>query len=385
MSIVRSLLIKIGFQNDRSSFNAAEKSVSRFKTKAVAAAGAISYAFVKVASYFTNFASNILDTNEFSKHIGIAIDDLYALQRAAQKVARIEEKDFQTALGNIQKMFNDLRMGAGGELQHIADYTGIQVDRINDTAQTIFFKFLGYLQGINSEAERSRIAENLFKGVDFKKFANLAGNMERFTDSAKDFAENGQKISGQITQLEGYIEAVNELGIAWQNFVVGISSHVIPVIQDLISPLSQVFGYVKDISNIVKFSKDFWGTIFTGDIEGFKENAKFGSKILDAPFAAVGSAASGAGKFISDLISENLGPFWQRFVDYAEGRDRHPDFMRPGMAGGAPNVTVNNEINVPAGTTEEQAQYTADRIQRTIDESIDNTWRMIQYNYPTVE
>lgn len=377
MAIVRSLLIKIGFVNDRAAQSQADKAISTFKRKALLAASAITYAFTRVASYFSDFANKILDTDEFSKHIGVAIEQLYAMQKAAEKVARIEEKDFQTAITNIQKMFVDLKTNSNYELQEIADALGFKVDRINDNGASLFQKILNGLANVRAESERSRIAENIFKGVDYRKFASLASNMDKFAEATKEFAKSGQEIKESLQSFKDYADSIRELTQAWEAFVVTISKNVIPVLRELIDPLKQVF-------DLVRFSGNFWKTIFKGDLEGFKSNLKVGSKLLDPAFETVGNAATGTTKFIGDALSGFFGPWFKSINDYVENREGYQYNPVPTM-GGSPQVTVNNEISVSPGTTSEQAQYMADQISQVVEESINTTFRQIQYNNPVVE
>lgn len=378
MSIVRSLLIKVGFANDRQSESNANRSINRFKSRALLAASAIGYAFGRVASYFNDFANNILDTDLFAKHIGIAIEDLYALQKAAQKVARIEEKDFQTAIGNIHRMFHDLKVGASGELQAISDSLGIQLDRVNDNGATIFNKILTALSQVEDASQRSRIAENIFKGVDYKKFASLAGNMTEFASATKEFASQGKEVGESLGTLNDYVQAVNSLNQAWQSFVVTIAKDVIPVLTQLLGPLEQVF-------ELAKVSGNFYKTIFQGNLQGFKDNLKEGSRLLDPVFESIANAAKGTGRFLSSALEDYGKPAFQSVVDYVENKEGYSYSNGISNPMGSPNVTINNEITVPNGTTEDQAKFIADSIQRTIEDSIQSTFMQIQYNNPVVE
>lgn len=379
MAIVRELLIRVGLVGDKKSASQVEKSISTFKKRALIAVSAITFAFQRVSNFFSDFATRILDTDEFSRHIGLAIEDLYALQKAASSVARVEERDFRIALGNIQKMFFDLRTGANQELDLIAHYLGFNIDTINDDGTTIFLKILHGLSKVEDAAERSRIAENIFKGTDFAKFATLAGSMEKLAEETKKFSASGNAISGQIERLKAYEKSVRSLKDAWDDFVISASEHLIPVLTGMLQALKDFTPAFEEVFTSLKAIKDFWGSIFDfwgataqADWEGIKESSRRMSNsltALDDSLTRVQRQAAENQQGTSQIAISPEGKVLRQGIDYF----------------GAPPINITNEIRVPEGTTTEQAAYMMDEIGRVVQDSIMSAFMQIQHENPLVE
>jgi len=103
MSIVRSLLIKIGFQTDKSSVNQANRTVDRFKSKFALIAASATYAATKVVGFFNSIANSLLDADDLSKALGISLEQLIAIQKAASNF-RIDETQISGALNTLNEL-----------------------------------------------------------------------------------------------------------------------------------------------------------------------------------------------------------------------------------------------------------------------------------------
>lgn len=385
MAIVRELLIRVGLVGDKKKAAQVEKSIQGFAKRATIAIGAITYAFQRVVSSFSDFANRILDTNEFSQHIGLAIEDLYALQKAATKVARIEEKEFQSALGNIQKMYFDLRTGASQELDLIAYYLKFSLDRTQDDATTIFLKILNGLSKIKDESARSNIAKNIFKGLDFSKFSALAGDMEKLAEETKNFSKSGIEISKSIDGLKEYEQSVRSLKDTWDEFVLAAAKDIVPALTDILNAVKSFTPAISPLIKSLSAIKDFWvgfSDFLKGGFTGDWKDTESGVKKMH-------SSLINLDKSLSETAEAIFGPHKRDLrrhpaLDYLfDGRGRLIKHGSTTMS--TPSVTISNEINVPPGTTESQAQFMSERIGQVVQEAINQTFMQIQHENPLVE
>lgn len=381
MAIVRSLLIKIGFVSDRQSESAANKVVDRLKRRYLVAASAITYAFSRLTSFFSDLAEGTLDANDLAKSLGVSLKEVVQIQQALNRF-RIDPKQTTQVLENLNGLLRDFRTRQGTRLKEIAEYLKFNIDEENDNALTIFTKILEGLSKVETEAKRIDLARIIF-GEDLKvKISDVSKDMEGFKTLMGSFEQLGNEIQKSVQDLREYQQAVNDIAQAWQQFVLDISKDILP-------GLKSILGALKDAFEYLKFVKTFYSTLFKGDTQGFLDNAKKGSDLLGigsgSLWESIKSGFSGVGRVSSDLFSLSVGSWWDRFKEYAEnGPGYNYNGMTQAMVG-APNITVNNDISVPPGTSEEQAQNIADAIRRSIDESINSTFRTIEYNNPVVE
>lgn len=377
MAIVRELLIRLGFQTDKKAINATNQAITGFKTRFAIAATAATYAFSKITQFFGDIATATLDSAELAKTLGVSLKELTAIQAAAQQVGRLDFKQTSQAFSGLNKMLNNFRTGADQTLQEIARGLKFEVDR-EGGPQKLFDQILTGLSQIATEQERIRISSNIFGDELGPKIAALATNIDAFKESTKNFADVGAEAEKQLPAFRAYEQSVNALTQSWTKFTLAISQTVFPVLQKLIEYLT--------------IMSDFARSVFTLDGSGVKSSLNAASSLLDPLFEKTGL------NNISDFFKKNVfggqsalngldGSFLQRLKDYAENKPgyQYQGFLNPAMAGGAPNITNNIDISVPPGTTAEQAEYMSTQIKNAVRESVDDTFREIQYNNPQVE
>lgn len=372
MSIVRSLLIKVGFVTDKTTIHQADRAIAGFKTRFAIAAGAAAYAFTKITSYFSEIAAATLDADTLARSLGISLVEFTKLQKAAESF-RISDKQFSALFTDLNKKLVNFRYRLDGELLKLSQAFDFNPDSIQNVTQ-LFDAVISKLQSIENDQQRKNFAEIFFPGLG-QQLSDLAKNADNFRDRASGFQQFAEELQKSIPKLSQYEESVRGLNNVWQDFVITISKDVIPWLVTLI-------GYLTPAINLLKTVGNFWSTLFKGDKEGFKESLKMGSNQLNPVFEGISSSFQGAKNTLTGLISDIFSPAWQRFIDYSENRDYA---MSPAMAMGAPMVTNNIDVQVAPGTTEQQAQYMSDRIEQQVEESIFNTFRQIQNNNPMVE
>lgn len=375
MAIVRELLIRLGFQTDKKAINETNRAITGFKTRFAIAATAATYAFKVIKDFFGDIATATLDADELSRTLGVSLNELRAMQQVAQQF-RIRPEQLAGAFTIIQKDLNEFRQGFG-RLPEIARQLGIEISK--DTGpKELFDRYIQAIRGIENEQERIRIASALFGQELGAKISDLSQDYDSFKQAVREAYEQLEKQPDILPQAKAFEKSINSLSDSFNRLAQSLSTVVFPVLQFLIDQLTA-------LSDLVK-------SVFTGDLSGIKGALNSASKSLDPLFEFTRLNK------VSDWFKDTFfggqsalngidGSFLNRVNDYIENKPgyQYQGFLSPAMAGGTPNVTNNIDISVPAGTTEEQAEYMSNQLQQAIDASIMNTYYQIQNNNPVVE
>lgn len=376
MSIVRSLLISIGFVNDKKAINETNNAITGFKTRFALVATTAAYAFKVVKDFFTDIASATLDSEELAKSLGTSLNELTALQQAAQKF-RIKPEQFSGALSILQKDLFDFKQGFG-RLPELARQVGIEISR-ETNAIGLFDQILEKLRGIDDEQERIRVASNIFGRELGARFSNLSQNIDGFKESVKQAYVELESLPDITEDAKKYEDAVNGLGNAFDRLVRQLGKFVFPALEGL-------FNYLEILSR-------FYGSLFSGDFSGVKRVLNDASGLLDPLFEKTGlnkvsdffKGLFGGNSLLNSIDQESIN----RLLKYVENREQtqQAPFTGYGNPFGGWASTVENkiDINMPQGTSGEQAIFLGNQIERMISDSINATFQEIQYNNPQVE
>lgn len=375
MAIVRELLIRLGFQTDKKAINETNRAITGFKTRFAIVATAATYAFKVIKDFFGDIATAILDSDELSRSLGISLNELRAMQQAAQKF-RISPDQFAGVFSVLQKDLNEFRQGFG-RLSEIARGLGIEISR--DTGpKELFNRYIEAIRGIENEQERIRIASQVFGDQLGAKISDLSMHFEDFKDSVKDAYNQLENLPDVLDNAKKFEEAANRLSISWNKFSQSLSTTIFPVLETLLNLLTSI--------------SDIASSLFTSEEGSVKKALTSASKALDPLFEFTGAdkisnwfknTFFGGQSALSGLDSN----FFGRVKDYVENKPgyKYQGFLTPPMSGGAPNVTNNIEITVPQGTTAEQAESMSTQVQQAVESAVMSAFTQIQNNNPVVE
>jgi len=372
MSIVRSLLIKIGFVTDKQAVNSANKAVDRFKLRFALIASAATYAFSKVTSFFNNIATKALDASDLSKKLNITLSEIIAIQRAAANF-RLDDKEIAGSFSRLNQMLFGFRTKTNMELIFLKKGVGdFEIDA-NENVITLFQKFLVGLKNVAVESERIRLAEGIFGDGVGAKIAEIAKNLDKFNENVQSFIPDAKIIENTIEDIKNYTTAINELTIAWESFATQIGIKVFPV-------FTKLLNYFKNdlLPEINLVNKALYDLFFNYSFDKFKELGQRNLSLLKKD----------KDKFL-DFI-DNLKGKLQPVANYIENRneDALDSYMYPknSFAGvGVPVIEINNEFNLPPGTSQEAINFIAEGIESEIRTGVYQVFREIQYNNPQVE
>lgn len=379
MSIVRSLLVSVGFKIDKQSIRTSERAIGSFKVGLAGITAAATYAFAQVARFLSQISSAAIEADDLSRALGISLKEFSQLQRASAGFG-LDEKEFSSALSSLNRLLLGFRQGTNSELSQIAYYTGLDITRAGITAKEMFVEILSYISTLRTESDKLRVAENIF-GLGTQgsaRLVDISKNLEGFESAILEAESFGDSVESSLPGLKEYNLAVRDLIQALKELAFELSAVILPAIRSLTSAL-------RIVSRLSKILLDNFNAILNADFKTFKDRLvdafDLASPLLlevkNIPSIA-GSIVEGIGRFAGDALKFILP---DRLQNAALG-------FNSGLAGSpsmSSSLIVNNEINVPAGTSESQAQYIADQIQQTVDDSIYNTFRQIQYNNPMAE
>lgn len=336
MSIVRELLISVGFKVDNKGANNVNKSIGRIISRYRLMALAAVYAFSRVARFFTGMAKEITDADTLARRLNITLAEIAAIQRAGLEFG-FDEKQINSVLTTVNKLFEEMRSGSGDTLKNISKSLNFEVDEVQDNVVSILFKIL---QGLNDnlihESDRLRVSGTIF-GEDLSRtISDVSKNLDAFRIAIKNFSEYGKQVEASTPDFERYQKAVSDFSNAWRDFMERLTTTLLPT-------FTFIFDRLTDILNSFRANPNY-------DPNGYK---KYVPQFLND---------------IDDYFKSLLPASW---------------FSQSALA--TPNITINNDISVPPGSTEDQAKFMSEEISQRVQDTIDNSWRQIQNNSPMVE
>jgi len=376
VSIVRSLLVRIGFITDKKGVNSANTAIKGITRNFTLAATAATFLARKVFSFFNDVAQASLEADGLARTLGISIEQLNALNKGFKKFD-FNDAQINAVLRNVNKRFNEFRIGAINDIELVASGLDFEVNR--NTGPLKFLKdYLIALGDVGSETERIRIATVDFGEEIGPLLSNLSQDVNGLdTAITKAFTEN-HDLSESTESLKLYRQSVNELNEAWDNFIISLSGNVIPALTILLKYLTGISDVVSGILRLdgtaiskgvnkisAAFDPIFEGTILGRTSDYFK--SFFGGKSL---FNAVTDP---------DAL--------KRFSDYAENKEgyQYSGFFNPALSANSMGVTNNIEINVPPGTNLDQSEGIAGIVTDALREFVWNLFSQIQNDNPQVE
>lgn len=337
-SIVRSLLVSIGFKVNKSDEKKVNNSIEKVKSNLTVLYSsslflysqlfrALSRAFSQVSSVFSGF----LDTKEFSSSIDLAVREVESLEKAFSDF-RIGGDEFRSIFQRLQKDIDDFRIGEG-RLPQLLFTTGIQFSP-DEGVLGLFTKLIEYIRVFREEDKRG-IINAIFPESNVERIKQLAASFDTFRESVRD-AYNQLRDSPDITeQASEYERKVNDLSRAWMRFSRDLVSIVYPSLKFILDVLNNIISVADYVINDFKAS----------DIP----------KILD-PFSNIGND------------------------DYSVimGRER----LRFSPA----NTNINTEINLTVSQSAvEDIDSLANTLKEQIDEALLRSYKEIQYDNPVIE
>lgn len=355
-SIVRSLLVNVGFVTDRKSVAQTDRAIAGVKTRFALTASAIALAGSQVINFLNSLSANAKNIDNLSRSLGISVNELLAMEKAASNIG-IDAGSFQNVLRITDALFQDFRQG-GSRLREFARGLRIEIDP-KGNAQDALNAILNGLRNIENEQDRIAVAREYFPGLGVQ-VSDLAKDFDQFNASTQEFLKSQGDISSVVDGLKEYDKAITSIGNSitafTQNFVVTFAP-ALRGIADLLSSITDLYGGL--------ISKD--GNKIAGAL-------KKGSEVIDRVDPGVIPAVRGFFTTVGTELNRD-------FTESESPLARIP-YNAPG---GAANMTNNIDITVPPGTTEEQANFISESIINAIDDRIFSTFMNIQSNNPVVE
>ena len=148
MSIVRSLLIKIGFQTDKKALANVNRSIEGFKTRFAIAAASVGFALKKAFDLFDNLAASTIQAQNFAKYLGVSLKEMIQLQKAFKGFG-IDENQFNHIFDKLNQLLVDFRTGANNELRKIARDLNFEIQADAGPIQLLF----DILKGLSDKNE----------------------------------------------------------------------------------------------------------------------------------------------------------------------------------------------------------------------------------------
>lgn len=357
MTVVRELTTVLGFVVDKKGVEEFNRTIIGFKTKFAIAATAAAAFVAKTLEFFNDISNATLDANDLAKSIGISFQEFIKLRRAAEDF-RIDPKNFESALRSLSKMLREAKYGMG-DLANIAYYTGIEFrDKFTGEVKNARDLFIDILKRINearTETEKFSIAKFFFGEEDaqkFIKFAQEAGdNLDVLTGKYANYAKS----------LEDSLPAFEDVNKSIRSFWNTFESFKMAFVEDILPAITA------------------------------------GVKVLEVVMKGIGYVArgiKGAFKMVGEGLNRELMADFAEIPDFeVQATQKINRIMENQAAKSAPaaiteqnfNIDTKIEMQVPAGTTEQQQVILRETVDEAIKGALIDQVREIYNNNPQVE
>lgn len=372
--IVRELFIRLGFVKDKASVEEANETVRSFKTRSIVAASAVTFAFAKMFQYLNNISRATLDADQLSRSLGVTVNELNGIIEALKQF-NLSDSDAVSVLTQVNKLTRDFKNGLG-DLPKIARRLRFEPDRDGNAEKTLN-QILLALSKIENEQTRINEAARIFGDSLAAGVADASRDLDNFSRVSSEFSKlTVEELDAQKNAAKEYRQSLNDLNQALLRLSQSVVQHIVPVFTKFVDLITEMVG--------------FYRTLFTGKFDESLDFAKKIGEIVDPVTRPVVDLLSGIKSSALGLFDSGVNAF-DRFKNYAiSDASMRP---APGVAFGGyfsggssgANITVNNEISVPPGTSQETAEYISTEIERNMNRAFRDGFIEIQNDNPQVE
>lgn len=343
MPTVRELVTKLSFQFNRDNLDKFEKSVGSFKKNIVTTAGDVAHFVGKIVDYFVDIGRAPIKLQNIAEAAGIAESELLAMRNAAVQFG-VSTDNFDKGFSHIASMIQQAKRGIGplfdiiresgfaisqpspflNDLQNIEKFINelfVLIDQLPSKAEKIYA--LGKIFGPEAASEWLRVFE---QGPEALKEAyrlqiQNTGEIGKQAELYRQFARDSQILANNIN-----------------NLVVKISSYVLPTLNKAVVTATAI---VEDLEKV----------------------------------------GSSKGGFTEAIVNAANKPFPKKEFPLVQKLFGNQNANQ----NNANTINTTIEINVPPGTTEQQASYMADSLEEAMEDMFQYKAREIMNNNPQVE
>lgn len=341
MTIVRSLLVAVGFKTDDSGIKKTEKNILGMTARIGASFTVLKFFAKRVVGFFSDIADSIINTSFLAKRLGVDLKDIASLEKAGIEFG-VNKKSIQDLLLTTQKLINDQKLGINADLQTLARVRSFEIEA-NENAITLLFKILKSYENISNDQDRIRISEKTFANVSANFILELSKNIDDFK---KVFEENklNDTVLGDEKNALDFKKSLDKLSDSFDKILELLSVTLFPLLTNLFDAIT--------------FFTDTVRALFNPNLNRLKN---VGERFAKSGFLGEATQSFGTG------LSSGLFDVNDKFNAIN------------------PSVTVNNEINLPEGTSSEMAKNLLDDFVKTVDDGINKVFKQIANDNPLVE
>jgi len=337
--IVRELVTKLSFVFNRAGLDTFERAVKGFKNNIVFTAGEIASAVKESFEFLHNLAQSRINLKDMADFAGITTEEFVAMRNAAQKMG-VQTENFDQALSGIAQSLKEATVGAGEFFRIIQETGEFRMPKFGQEAKNIrnFFEDLfNYIDKIENRSEKLRTLQNILK-TDRAATAQFLRLIERGRDAYVDMIEKERPFAAQLQQQEAAAlrlqQAVDRFDAAWVKAKETLVGSVLPVLANVLELFNAIADKIGQLFDAMP--KGFTGLIPNLGLESFTGLLPNISKFF------------GGEEAVKDVSVNN---------------------------------SINIQIDVPPGTTEEQASFMANEIRQQMQDVINqNARQMISSN-----
>lgn len=347
--VARELVTKLSFTFNRANLDRFEKSITSFKKSIVTTTGDITSAISKTIDFFSTLTNASIKTRDIAEFAGIATSEFVAMREAAGELG-VNTQTFDKFILKLSTDISNAKAGFGDFIDLVRKNSGkiSAPNQLNDidNLRKALSEIFDLVQSIDEKQAKVRFLGNF--GLDFDEANDFLRLMDqgksKFIELTQARKKYGEEVEANAAADREYKKQVDGLSRTFSRYVDNILRSVVPA-------LNQLLEHSRQTVELIENTAEQGG----GGVSGFFKN------LISAPFELAALYAKDSTKQSATISAQALA---------------------------TPTNQTNNlnvEINVPAGTTQEQALFLADAMRKAVDDVLQQQTREIINNNPQVE
>lgn len=365
MTIVRSLLTRIGFEVDRRGLDNVDRAVQGFKRRIVFTGRDLKDFAFEAAGFLGEISRANVDVAELARNTNTSVERFVALREAARQF-RFDPGQFDHTFSRLSELLREAKTGYG-EVYEIARKSYGQLNLV-PFAQTgdvegALNAVLRYVESIDKASDQVAILRDVIGGgAENSLIRVIEGGIDKFNEAADANRNFGKSFADSLPDQKKYLENLSKLEKQYEQLKQTAAA--------VLAPAATVgLNFVDTGLKGIQFLRD------KSENEGKEEARSFvGQAIADSVYRLFGYEPL---VDVQNKVYEDDIEFQRRlFQEYQRIQQQK---TQP--------TTVNNtiDVNVAAGTPEEQRVQIAEAVRDEIEAFYDEKNREVISNNPQVE
>ena len=202
--------------------------------RATAATGAVAALGFGAGKLVTSVANSAERLGQLSERLGVSIEFLQTWRRVAADLG-IENEALRDGLKELSLRADEFAQSDKGPAADVFDRLGLsqsQIQRVKGDTEALFNLVLQNVRNVQGQAERQRIADELFGGQAGEQFVAMLGKsadeIERLKANARE--EGGFFDEGDVENAQSFNRSLRDLGQSFDRVIQKVVAGMLPAL-----------------------------------------------------------------------------------------------------------------------------------------------------------